>query len=217
MSPEKKQSKNACLGNARQQSGAALIVALVVLAAVTLVGVSNMQSSSFEMKMTASTVDRSNAFAIAETALRQVEARLEAGEFFGLTVGDLQSDACAAGRCFNDTCTDGLCFEGVYDSTMVGRIACEVAPNAGASDRSVFWRGNVWDVDTAHRVEAVGTSDVKFIIEFLCFIDSGDGAGFNPSPGNENNGYPLFRITVLYEGERGRAPVMLQSTYSLEI
>jgi len=208
--------QNRGVRSVNRQRGAALIVALVVLAAVTLIGVSNMQSSGFEMKMTASTVDRNNAFAVADAALRQVEAKLEAGEYFGLSDSALYSNECTAGQCFNASCSDGLCFEGVYTSPNF-RYQCEVSPNAASSDRAIFWRNNaldVWDTGSRHKLESVGDADVKYIIEFLCFIDNGESSEFGYL--NPNAGDPLFRITVFHEGDRGRAPVMLQSTYSIE-
>ena len=59
--------------NITQQQGATLIVALVLLAIVTIVGIAGMRGSNLEMKMIASARDRAMAFEAAEAALKIVE------------------------------------------------------------------------------------------------------------------------------------------------
>ena len=61
-----------------RQNGAALIVALVLLVVVTLLGVTGLRNVTLEEKMAAATYDRSLAFQAAETALRAVEAAVQA-------------------------------------------------------------------------------------------------------------------------------------------
>ncbi len=77
----------------RAQAGAALIVVLIILVAMTIAGVSGMQMSSLEERMSANSRDRVLALQAAETALRvgQVRAKTQ-----------LLSSANAA-------CTNGLC------------------------------------------------------------------------------------------------------------
>lgn len=211
--------KNACRqgpGDRNVQTGAALIVALVVLAAVTIIGVSNMQSSNFEMKMTASAIERSKTFAIVDNALKMIEDNMESGGLFSRN--DLYTDACSGSKCFVDTCANGLCFQGSFDTSM-SDAACKVAPVTSGVDRVVFWEGGVWDDAAKYKQEDVGDASVKYIVEFLCFVDDGTGGlyGTIGSPPPLVRGYPLFRITARYDGNNGRSPVMLQSTYSLQI
>nr|MCU0936636.1 PilX N-terminal domain-containing pilus assembly protein [Gammaproteobacteria bacterium] len=54
---------------ARSQRGAVLIVALILLAVLTLLGVTAMSTTSLEEKMAANTQEGTRAFQIAETGL----------------------------------------------------------------------------------------------------------------------------------------------------
>lgn len=204
------------------QKGATLVVALVLLAAITIIGVSNMQSSSLQMKMVTSTTDRNRAFILAEGALTEAENLLENGFFDN---DDLFTDTCTD-KCFTRTCADGLCFDGIYQSAD-SRFDCQVAPNATVNVRVRFWRddtviddnGNsvalaVWD-NARYREVSINGVDVKYIYEFLCFVDDGSGSFGSDSLGmDESAGVPLFRITVLAGDDSDLAPVMLQTTYT---
>ncbi|MBV1790120.1 hypothetical protein KQ940_18850 [Marinobacterium sp. D7] len=57
-----------------RESGAVLIVALIMLLLISIVGVGAMQSSSMEERMAGNLYDRHTAFQAAEAALRQGEA-----------------------------------------------------------------------------------------------------------------------------------------------
>ncbi|RYZ96204.1 MAG: hypothetical protein EOO68_17240 [Moraxellaceae bacterium] len=61
---------------AQNQSGAALVVSLVLLAVVTLMGVTGMQNSTSGLKMATAAQDHATAFAAAEAAMTQVEQQL---------------------------------------------------------------------------------------------------------------------------------------------
>ncbi|MDO6424685.1 pilus assembly PilX family protein [Saccharophagus degradans] len=191
------------------QGGAALIVALVLLAAISLIGVANMQSSTLEVRMAASTLDREKAFAIVDSGLREAERKLS--NSMNLKLADLQSDVCTT-KCFTADCPNGLCFDGVYDTSKT-RIECEVAPDADSVERLKFWeQASVWNTSSKHDVVQVKGQIVKYIYEFLCFVPSGSGPFNGDSLAQANSGEPLFRITAYSESDGDRAPVMLQST-----
>ncbi|WP_086931186.1 pilus assembly PilX family protein [Agarilytica rhodophyticola] len=206
-----------------QQNGAALIVALVMLAVMTIIGVANMNSASLEMKMIASTLDRNKAFSIADAGLRAAESWL--ANSANIKEKDLYVDTCDpnVNNCFTANCSEGRCFEGVYNENAIPnfrRFGCEVFPSTSTSQRTAFWRNpDVWNDTGRHATVNVGTDTVKYIVEFLCFVDKGDsssGSGpipFDATTPNNNNGDALFRITVFFDGDGGRAPVMLQSNY----
>lgn len=191
-----------------RQRGAALLVTLVILAAVTIIGISNMQSTTLEMRMTGSMIDRNEAFAQVEAALNLAESELV--NVMAVREEDLYTDVCATGQCFTSTCTDGLCFHGEWLSTdLFSRLGCDVAPNASTTPRVDFWRDDAtWSNTNRHRAFSVHGNEVKVIYEFLCFVET-DSA-------QPTEGKPLFRITAYLEPDSGRrAPVMLQSTYAL--
>ena len=61
------------------QTGAALIVALIMLLISTMIGMASIRSTTLSERMTANMYDRSLAYQAAEAALRAGEAALEAG------------------------------------------------------------------------------------------------------------------------------------------
>ena len=63
---------------AAQQSGAALIVALVLLLVLTLLAVSTMRSATLELLMAGNAQNRENAFRLAEAAIADATAQAEA-------------------------------------------------------------------------------------------------------------------------------------------
>jgi len=93
-----------------------------------------------------------------------------------------------------------------------------VASDAGTEERVAFWKDSsldVWNDAAKHRTVSVEgvKKEVKFIVEFLCFVPPDDETVFEEL--NSKDGEPLYRITALADGNGDRAKVMLQSTYLL--
>lgn len=180
--------------------GAVLIVALVVLAAITIIGTTGMQSASLEMKMIASTIDRNETFSIAESALSLFEEELE---LIVNDVDDLFSDVCTVlDACFTENCEGGLCFSGELLLSMSDPVAeCVLTPVAPKWLDSETWREASYHQTVELNISGE-VHEVKGIFEFLCF--QGDASR------------PLFRITSFYD-DANRPPVMLQSTYVVSL
>jgi type IV pilus assembly protein PilX len=199
----------------RRERGTALIVSLIILAIVTLLGVTGMQSSNTELKLAASQRDRGVAFEAAEAALAIVEKNLADNP---PTREQLFTDpVCSGFGCFNASCQGGFCFDGDYRSSYT-EFQCEVAKTS--SPRVEYWSDptlNVWEVNNRHRTVKIDSlkTDVKYIVEFLCFVNRDMSTPFSAAPLEQDNGAPLFRITALAKGNGGRASVALQSTYKV--
>jgi len=203
-----------------RQRGATLLVSLVILAIVTVLGVAGMRNSNMELKMAASTKDRSLAFSKAESVLRSVERDLS-GEVAGVVPPSLTEllPTCSGARCFNDKCKNGLCFTG--DFTSEGKKSdCSLADTNGVVKQ--MWKENaaVWEKAGNYMTKSVPNSDdvtktteVKYIVEFLCFVERDDIKAQDPKKEAPDNMVPLYRVTVRAEGQSGRASVMLQSVF----
>lgn len=204
--------------NISRQSGTALIVSLIILAIVTLLGVTSMQSSNTELKLAASQRDRGVAFEAAEAALAIVEKNLADNP----PLREKLYSTCAGTGCYNTSCDGGLCFDGEYLASH-REFECQVADYAGpgGSKRVNFWSDEglkVWQTEGRYQTVEIDSlkSDVKYIVEFLCYVDRDKDTTFDPTNDQTwNNGAPLFRITALAEGNGGRASVALQSTYKV--
>jgi type IV pilus assembly protein PilX len=200
-----------------RQSGATLIVSLVILAVVTLLGVASMRSSNLELRMAASARDRSVAFQAAEAALISLEKSLKGSPGTPpLYWTENLLPSCNASACFKSSCPKGLCFTGDF----VGAQAysdCQLANSSGITDYPWQKKTN-WDTPANHDVINVASSagdtavnSVKYMIEFLCYVPVDEKIN-SPAAGAGVTGWvPLFRITTKAEGESGRASVMLQS------
>lgn len=205
----------------RKQGGAALVVSLIILAVLTVIGVASMQNTGLELKMISSAHDRSIAFEAVETALTIIEQSLADSPptFTQLSSG------CTGIGCFNKSCDGGLCFAGNY-SVDGERSQCYLANGADETRRD-FWEDqtlNVWSDTKKHKSLTVTglKTPVKYIVEFLCFINVGSelNVGFSTqgasSEVSENENYkPLYRITATANGNANRATVILQSTYRI--
>ncbi|TDX97922.1 pilus assembly PilX family protein [Thiohalophilus thiocyanatoxydans] len=77
-----------------QQHGMVLILALVILMAMTIISVSSMSTSTLEERMAGNLKDREIAFQAAEAALRHGESLVDSG----ISTGS-----------FNSECTNGFC------------------------------------------------------------------------------------------------------------
>lgn len=197
------------------QSGAALIVSLIILAVVTILGITSMQGSNTELKLAASMRDRGVAFEAAEAALAIIETQLADDPPSRM---ELLSN-CTGSKCFNATCNEGLCFDGDY-LLSYSEYECQIANYAGTTKRVDFWSNktlDVWKNAARHKtllVDGVKTK-VKYITEFLCYVARDENTPFTELPNENNNGAPLFRVTVMAKGNGNRASVALQSTYKV--
>ena len=215
----------------KSQNGSTLIVSLVLLLIVTTIGLASMQSTSLELKIASTTKERNTAYAAAEAALTQAEKALklrdidiDRSRFYTTCSGASCSSACSGSGCFTPECDNGLCFAGNYNASMTDEIDCEVHPSGFASSVAPveFWKNDLnWTDDSRHiQVDVPGlNTPAKYIVEFMCFADSGRGGTSNKMKSsndqlvNNSLGEPIFRITSLAQSDTGKADVMLQSLY----
>jgi type IV pilus assembly protein PilX len=204
------------------QSGATLIVSLVILAVITLLGVASMRSSNMELRMAASARDRAVAFQRAESALLRIESELRRNPYKRISF----DTNCTGSKCFKPDCTNGLCFNGEDDS-QASRKQCKLASTDPSSVSLPAWKDadlDIWNNSNRHIqlsdlvvTEAGKTAPpVKYVIEFLCFVPAGDRdliGGGGGSMQTDETDLPLYRITVRAEGEANRASVILQSVF----
>ena len=95
----------------RAQAGAALIVVLIILVAMTIAGVSGMQMSSLEERMSANSRDRMFALQAAEAALRVGQVRAKTQLLSGANA------ACMNGLCSFGAAPDPITYDWSAAST----------------------------------------------------------------------------------------------------
>lgn len=202
-----------------KQAGATLVFALVVLAIVTLLSVASMRSSNNALKMANSARDHAVAFQAAEAALAQAEQLVLAANY---SADDFICRNASSPRCFNSTCTHGLCFTGDLANALY-RDDCKIAKPAASAEawpNKSYWANNgsllpkvqvaKTDIENAGELDD-DTLEVPYMVEFLCYVPR--DKQITSDENNRNGGVPLFRVTVRAEGSAGRAAVMLQSIF----
>lgn len=207
----------------KYQRGATLIVALILLAIVTLVGAAGIRGTSLEMKMIASARDRSMAFEAAEATLRNAELELiKKGQSSFAEDGTLspaEINLANIATVYTENCSNGKCFKGQYDSADPYR-SCKLFKD-GEVDFSSFWQDESKYASTSVKVAEADEVDTKFLVEFMCFTikERGlKGTIDDKEVGDEDLIYmPLFRITAVAEGLGKRATVMAQSMVKVNI
>ncbi len=174
----------------KRQSGAVLIISLVMLLLLTLIGTTSMQTTSLEEKMVGNMRDQSIAFQAAESALRAGEAAIANQQTTGLLTFNCDGP--------------GVTTNGLYNSTVVATLApCPQLPN---------WQTIDW-TDTTKIITYSGGS-----IRSSYYIEQLDPRPVNcPSliPGTPMvaQSLPWYRITARGTGNTADAVVWLQSTY----
>ena len=184
----KKYQQSAFAGQRQQQRGAVLIFCLVFLAVLTMMGVSGMESTILEERMSSNMRDHNLAFQAAESALKNAEAWL--------------------------TAQSGLPVTSAHGSTVVWE---EDAMDPAAADGLYWWsHANItptwW---TNNGIEISGVDDVAaqplYIIEEYRTADTGQSIGIG---GGEVTVPRVFhRITARAVGAATTTQVSLQSTF----
>lgn len=200
-----------------RQSGAVLIVALVLLLIATMLGVAVMQGATLETRMAASSQQRQQAFNAAETALRQAEKLIETSGFADSKL----RDNCTGTDCFNAACNGGRCFSGEFDASAVQNL-CKTTPATGPTVAQV-WNDpalDVWNTAGKHVVvnipaydNAVVPAPGKYIIEFRCFTDGEPNPAGGTGLVSSNTGDVMYRITARGASRNGKVEAMVQGTY----
>jgi len=206
----------------RRQNGATLVVALIILAVMSVIGVSNMKSSSMQTSMARFSENREQAFMLGESVLKDVETEYQlAGHDTDLVQDCSDGDA----TCFDSECTGGLCFNGSY----TGGDApwdCELDTSSPPTYEA-YWKDStldVWDTDTRHQEGSnEGYTDFeepKYIVEFLCYasVDASPAVAreCTSSNGNVDDCVALYRVTTYTKSRDQKARVMLQSITRVE-
>ena len=112
--------KNILPARNSRQSGASLIVVLILLLVMTLLGLAVLGNTLLEERMSANMFDRSLGFQAAESALREGEALVAAGP-------TVPGTGCTAGVCATPVATDP---DRWTDATFTGWAAATLATSA---------------------------------------------------------------------------------------
>jgi len=180
------------------EKGVVLIVALFILLILTALGLSAVDTSVFEQKMSVNLLDRNTAFQAAESGLRTGEGFVE--NLAGLDQG---TAAC-------DTTTTAAIAAG-------GCVSTQNSVNSGvfANSATLPWGGTLafdipgFSTSGAGAVQAAP----EYVVEYMTNLPDtnsslGIGTGQNP-PGSD-----FYRVTARGVGRTATAQAVVQSVYA---
>ena len=169
----------------QNQRGVALFISLVLLLVLTIIGVSAVQTTSLEVRMTRNEHDTLLAFQAAESALRDAEAQLEA-----ITTTTV----------FTETGNNGL------------YTVADIGDPEHWKDPDIWAAGN--SIQAANTIDGVA-GQPRYIIEHVAsvLLENNAYQQEDPYAAAANDRVEIFRITARGMGGTENARVLLQSSY----
>jgi len=182
------------------QRGAALITSLMLLIVLTLIGVSVMQATRMQERMTGNARDVNTAFESAEAALRNGEALV-------------RQQIIAPIYCSAPPCK--FWSQGTFMSTptFVGTPLGDVSKLTPA-----WWTANATAFADATNAPLTGMQDrpkenPQYIVETQGAVRTDGGVEVNENPPPHRT---FFQVTARSTGASGLADVVVQSTYAVK-
>lgn len=181
--------------NTKKQSGAVLVMALLMLFVLTLIGVSSMNTTSMEEKMSGNTRNRQLAFQAAETAVRDAE------RYITNNINNPTAQFTASG-------TGGLYTLGNGPSSSE---AVDKNWWANTTNPRLTYAGTTQDIKSAP----------QYTIEYLGETQQSEASSVNLFGGEQGSGgqgsIQTFRITVRGTGLTNNSVVVIQSHFGKRI
>jgi len=172
----------------KRQTGASLIVSLMLLIVLTLLGLSGMQSTIMQERMSSNVRDKGMAFQAAESAIRGGEDWVKSADTN--TLRDPDGTTCSSPPC---------------DIITLNEYASMTAETFG------WWQTNarafIFPSSTSNSTPA---ADPHFIVEFHSRVDQ----GYSLDPGDTTLRPHLYRITAMGVGSTTTAEAMIETLYS---
>ncbi len=175
--------------NSNKQSGAVLVVSLIILLLLTMLGVTSMESTVLQEKMAGNSNDYNRALQAAEVGLRE-------GENW---ISDLSSAPAASG---SPTSTEVWFLDGPAE-TGYTTMWWDHVHQADVD----WWPNNA--VQSTATLENV-TTEPYYVNEELSFVKDSLTVGTSA----DTSGRSVFRVTSRGSGGNDLTVVLLQSTYS---
>lgn len=183
-----------------RSQGFALIIALVLLVAISLIGVTTIRTALIEQKLATASLDRNIALQAAETALRLGEARALNHAKQAPLERALRGDGVCDVSTRSSSCNDGICI--LHDPDCPPR----------GQDPSF----TAWAIANDAALGTLAGAKPTYVIEYL-------GADFechtpDPTrPSDPNNKCKRYRITARSSpAGNDRATVILETIYATE-
>jgi len=181
-----------------RQRGVTLIVALILLAIMSLMAVTTLRATVMQERMSANTFDRDLAFQAAEAGLRMGERQAEKWARESI---DASTTACPSAK------TDS----GLYVNV---NPAANCKPWEGSTSLWHEAKNDKYDADEG--TLAFATSGLSLSPAYIVELISVHASCNPATPGAGDSQCKRFRVTATSDASGGRARVILQSIYATE-
>jgi type IV pilus assembly protein PilX len=197
----------------RRQQGVILIVSLIMLLAMTLIGVALSTGSVLQERMASNNRQSSLARLNAESALREAEIRLE-GLF--ATTGDVFSEIVTQFDITGDE---------LRVAVSVSGLAFDTLPNSFVVTDANSWTTNSGfsaEATAAAKISAAGPIQTRprYMVEYIGLLplnQSADSIDMSAEASQDVSQIPhAFRITAIGYGQNEKMYSVLQSIYSTD-
>lgn len=208
------------------QSGATLLIALVLLIVMTLLGLASIRSTSMQERMGANMFDRSLAFQAVESALREAESTITVTTVVTNSAGLYCPPNGTPPTCAVSGSSGGGSSGGETGTPSAGSTASESSGSSESSssgstssylerwnDPATEWRQATtwWNNASATTKSRLGSNRVpQYIIEYMGDFEDGTGCG---KAGNTSCKGPRFRVTARMPPVDNMPNVVLQTSY----
>lgn len=179
-----------------KQRGAALIIALIFMAVLTMLGLTVVGSTSDEEKIARNFRDMDIAFAATEAAVRDAEIRIT-GRYANPATPVSPFD-------FNSTCSSGLCDESLPKAADTYDFFGSTAP--GSNSMTLGGSSSVTQsLTTSPAIQGVAVKP-RYLVESICSAIPGESA-------TTITCQTVYRITAKGKGLSGNTAVVLQELF----
>jgi type IV pilus assembly protein PilX len=190
LTENKRLSRNSSMLQVRPQSGVVLVMTLVILLVVTLLGVSSIQLTGLQERMSRNATDAAFAFGGADAALRAAEIAIEDDN----SLDDYTNDV----------------------TTVDNKYSIEAVNNAPLWSNAAWWNTAANGIPVATYGDTAGTNRApKYLVEFIRTskpdVDVTNIGNVGSTITAEDTHY--FRVTARGIGRTAGAIVYIQTTY----
>ena len=183
------------------ERGSLLIAVLIMLLVTTILGLSAMDATGLEMRMSSNSREQLVLLEAAEYSVVKVANEIQARN--GFSGNSLANHECGE-LCFDENCTGGYCFFGAAAGDPSSWKTCSTGlPIVDPSQEAAVWS----ETSGRHNKLIVPDSEIsaRYIIEFRCYAAIDDSLAMDDA-----NSTKVFRITTLVSSKSERSRVMLR-------
>ena len=147
-------------GNIERQSGAVLVISLVILLVITLIGVAGMNSSVMQERMAANAQNANRAFQAAESSVGALLEQLYDSDLSMLRDAMKDADSLSDEQSFSVDPGEGI--NGAYQARYLGEIIVTSGSSMDPNESSTLLKGYRYELKGSAVMDNTGAASTVF-------------------------------------------------------